>query len=195
MRLHNERNHGPVRQLLQTLTLHKMQRTGTQADTPTGETYKQADTQTGESDTQALLATAGQRGAEYLLGSPARPTGKYVTTVQMRDTKSEYGIRCKAAGKAKEKASKNIMRRCFQNTGSRSTYTPVGTASVISLPWRQNASMNLACPMLICCATQKRHAQKNKLSEALSAATSASTFCGLLQSWDYPKTSSFHDVL
>ena len=45
-----------------------------------------------------------------------------MTTVHMRETKSEYGMRCKAAGNAKEKASKNIMRRCFQNTGRRSTY-------------------------------------------------------------------------
>jgi len=41
----------------------------------------------------------------------------------MRETNSEYGTRCRAAGKAKEKASKNIIRRCFQYTGSRSTCT------------------------------------------------------------------------
>ena len=59
----------------------------------------------------------------YLLGSPAKPTGNYVTTVQMRQTTREYGMRCRAAGNAKEKASKNIMRRCCQKTGKRSTYT------------------------------------------------------------------------
>ena len=34
-------------------------------------------------------------------------------------------MRCRAAGKAKEKASKNIIRRCFQYTGSRSTCTRI----------------------------------------------------------------------
>ena len=57
----------------------------------------------------------------HLLGWPASPTGKYVMTVQIRDTSTEYGMRCRAAGKAKEKASKNISRCCFQKTGRRST--------------------------------------------------------------------------
>lgn len=81
------------------------------------------------STAQADSTTQGRRQNRpglyepHLLGWPASPTGKYVMTVQMRDTRTEYGMRCRAAGKAKEKASKNIIRCCFQYTGSRSTCT------------------------------------------------------------------------
>ncbi|KAA6418912.1 MAG: hypothetical protein FRX49_11138 [Trebouxia sp. A1-2] len=56
------------------------------------------------------------RRVDHLLGSPAKPTGKYVITVHTKEAAAENGIRSRKAGREKEKASKNSRRCCFQNT-------------------------------------------------------------------------------
>lgn len=80
---------------------------------------------------QCLLSSSpayGQwkdRRVDHLLGSPAKPTGKYVITVHTKEAAAENGIRSRKAGREKEKASKNSRRCCFQNTGKLLTCSKV----------------------------------------------------------------------
>ena len=55
-------------------------------------------------------------------------------------------MRCRKVGKAKEKASKNSIRRCFQNTGSRSVYSATTTSQRHSHALRSHSSHQQVVP-------------------------------------------------